>query len=199
MKIDFKHSYHWKHIQLDKLISITYICTKDFYNQCFQLYSFDFGKVICFSWQQWNFVYNIHQSAVCLLFQGSAIQSGPIHRPSVPTISEVGTLSQSGELPNNLASHMPAPDSITTKKYWFLITTYILLNMILEKSILVQVGWVLFSKSVVFLFNSWLSFFTYISFGKRKHFMLKTWCYKNRYQNQNILPILPNCLQDWKP
>ena len=98
----------------------------------------------CFSWQQWNFIYNIHQSAVCLLFQGSAIQSGPIHRPSVPTISEVGTLSQSGELPNNLASHMPAPDSITTKKYWFLITTYILLNMILEKSILVQVGWVLF-------------------------------------------------------
>jgi len=51
------------------------------------------------------------------LLKGSAIQSGPIHRPSVPTISEVGTLSQSGELPNNLASHMPAPDSITTKKY----------------------------------------------------------------------------------
>ena len=34
MKIDFKHSYHWKHIQLDKLIPITYIHT---YKRLFQL------------------------------------------------------------------------------------------------------------------------------------------------------------------
>ena len=34
MKIDVPHSYHWKHIQLDKLIPITYIHT---YKRLFQL------------------------------------------------------------------------------------------------------------------------------------------------------------------
>ena len=68
--------------------------------------------------------------------------SGPAHRPSVPTISEVGSVgqnSQSGVLTNNLAGSLnyvpplPPPSDSTTTKFWFFKKTiYYIYKSVLE-------------------------------------------------------------------